>query len=79
VLLLVSLHFSHRHNSSEREENIIDGTGILHAIWLYRNAPELQALLRQVEHPTDRNLREAGMVKTRLVGGGVQGGKLGLS
>ncbi|KAJ7479499.1 hypothetical protein FB451DRAFT_1239109 [Mycena latifolia] len=44
------------------------GTGILHAIWLYRNHPELEALLPQVEHPTDDNLREAGMVRTRLVG-----------
>ncbi|KAJ7932089.1 hypothetical protein B0H13DRAFT_1857216 [Mycena leptocephala] len=48
----------------------IDGTGLLHAIWLYRNHPELSTLLDQVEHPTDENLREAGMVRVRLVGGG---------
>jgi len=46
----------------------LEGAGILHAIWLYRNHPELETLLKQVEHPTDENLRAAGMVKTRLVG-----------
>ncbi|KAJ7756050.1 hypothetical protein DFH07DRAFT_482802 [Mycena maculata] len=47
----------------------IDGTGILHAIWLYRNQPELETLLKQVEHPTDENLRAGAMIRTRLVGG----------
>ncbi|KAJ7457691.1 hypothetical protein FB451DRAFT_1183013 [Mycena latifolia] len=40
----------------------LDGTGILHAIWLYRNHPELERLMPHVENPTDNNLREAGMV-----------------
>ncbi|KAJ7469232.1 hypothetical protein FB451DRAFT_1479164 [Mycena latifolia] len=41
-----------------------DGTGILYAIWLYRNRPELHTGLAQVEDPTIDNLREAGMVQT---------------
>jgi hypothetical protein len=41
--------------------------GILHAIWLYRNHPELEMLMEQVDHPTEANLREAGMVRTRLI------------
>ncbi|KAJ7662602.1 hypothetical protein DFH06DRAFT_1471416 [Mycena polygramma] len=45
----------------------IDGTGFLHAIWLLRNHPELDALLPQVEYPTTDNLRAAGMVRTRLL------------
>ncbi|KAF7375822.1 hypothetical protein MSAN_00472100 [Mycena sanguinolenta] len=49
------------------EDFPINGTGILHSIWLYRNHPDLQRLLEQVEHPTDEALREAGMVQTRLV------------
>jgi hypothetical protein len=40
----------------------------MHAIWLYRNHPELELLLEQVAHPTDYNLRRVGMVSTRLVG-----------
>ncbi|KAJ7662606.1 hypothetical protein DFH06DRAFT_1190436 [Mycena polygramma] len=51
-----------------KEQNIpIDGTGFLHAIWLYRNNPELETLLPQAEHPTATNLREAGMVRARLI------------
>ncbi|KAJ7662611.1 hypothetical protein DFH06DRAFT_1396739 [Mycena polygramma] len=51
-----------------QNQNIpIDGTGFLHAIWLFRNHPELGALLPQVEYPTTDNLRAAGMVRTRLL------------
>lgn len=46
----------------------IDGTGLLQTIGLYRNHPELETLLEQVEHPTENNLRVAGMIRTRLVG-----------
>ncbi|KAJ7023517.1 hypothetical protein C8F04DRAFT_180802 [Mycena alexandri] len=56
---------------SGRDRDIpIDGTGILHAIWMYRNHPELDVLLPQVDDPTNDNLRQAGMVRTRLVGPG---------
>jgi hypothetical protein len=68
ALLLLSLPsslFAAKDNSALP----IDGTGILHAIWLYRNHPELETLLEQVDHPTEENLRDAGMVQTRLVGG----------
>ncbi|KAJ7113136.1 hypothetical protein C8R44DRAFT_797239 [Mycena epipterygia] len=40
----------------------VDGTGFLHAIWLFRHSPELNSRLHQVETPTDNNLRAAGMV-----------------
>jgi hypothetical protein len=49
------------------ESVVMEGTGFLHAIWLYRNQPELAAALRQVEDPTDHNLREAGMVRATLL------------
>ncbi|KAJ7156393.1 hypothetical protein C8R46DRAFT_1295215 [Mycena filopes] len=39
----------------------VDGTGVLQAIWMYRNHPELEVLLPQVGHPTTEQLREAGM------------------
>ncbi|KAF7344292.1 hypothetical protein MVEN_01720700 [Mycena venus] len=72
-LLVVSLSISgckirEGSKSGEFEETDIDGAGILHVIWLYRNHPELHALLEQVDHPTNQTLREAGMVRTRLVG-----------
>ncbi|KAJ7226844.1 hypothetical protein GGX14DRAFT_417477 [Mycena pura] len=63
--------------SPSEDDLPLDGTGILHAIWLYRNHPDLEARLEQVEHPTDENLRAAGMVKTRLMGKRVRKDELG--
>ncbi|KAJ7112169.1 hypothetical protein C8R44DRAFT_798196 [Mycena epipterygia] len=72
VLFLLSLSnfLLHRVAENDSDDVLIDGTGILHAIWLYRNHPELETLLEQVEYPTDDNLRVAGMVRVRLVGDG---------
>lgn len=76
ALLLLSLPHSivyifQRDTSTKEDEanTALDGTGILHTIWMYRNHPELAAILEQVEHPTDSNLRDAGMTEARLVGG----------
>ncbi|KAJ6503709.1 hypothetical protein C8R45DRAFT_924052 [Mycena sanguinolenta] len=76
ALLLLSLTYSifhiwHRDRSMQEEEanTQLDGTGILHTIWMYRDHAELGAILEHVEHPTDNNLREAGMVRVRMVGG----------
>ncbi|KAJ6488802.1 hypothetical protein C8R45DRAFT_992894 [Mycena sanguinolenta] len=57
-------------SAGTNEDPPINGTGILHAIWMYRNHPELQKSLEQVEHPTDENLRTAGMLQARLFGDG---------
>ncbi|KAJ6467345.1 hypothetical protein C8R45DRAFT_938692 [Mycena sanguinolenta] len=59
ALSLLSLQLLPR-DSAEGEAQI-GGTGILHSIWLYRNHPTLPELLKQVEHPSDENLRKAGM------------------
>ncbi|KAJ7818542.1 hypothetical protein B0H14DRAFT_1371797 [Mycena olivaceomarginata] len=67
-VILTMLALASLRGRNEDDDLPVDGTGILHAIWLYRNHPELEILLEQVEHPTDENLRAAGMVKTRLVG-----------
>ncbi|KAJ7105177.1 hypothetical protein C8R44DRAFT_942960 [Mycena epipterygia] len=64
ALMFLSLLF--QRGSKDDQILPIDGTGILHVIWLYRNHPELEILLDQVENPTDDNLRAAGMVRTRL-------------
>ncbi|KAJ6556971.1 hypothetical protein DFH09DRAFT_1365415 [Mycena vulgaris] len=69
ALMLLSLqHLLHPGDEKAEQDVPIDGTGLLHAIWLYRNHPELEVLLEQVERPTDDNLRDAGIVRTRLVG-----------
>ncbi|KAJ7790824.1 hypothetical protein B0H14DRAFT_3568457 [Mycena olivaceomarginata] len=73
ALTLLSLPFSLpcKHTNPEIETPI-DGVGILQAIWLYRNHPQLETLLEQVDHPTEDNLRAAGMIRTTLVGGGLR-------
>ncbi|KAJ7280272.1 hypothetical protein C8J57DRAFT_1712254 [Mycena rebaudengoi] len=66
VLALESLRYSLFHGiPQDREDATIDGAGLLHTIWLYRNHSELKTVLEQVEDsPTDQNLREAGKVGT---------------
>ncbi|KAJ7803824.1 hypothetical protein B0H14DRAFT_2613027 [Mycena olivaceomarginata] len=64
MLALASLFSQRDHHE---DDNLpLNGTGMLHTIWLYHNHPELKTILEQVEHPTDENLHAAGMVKTRL-------------
>ncbi|KAJ6606125.1 hypothetical protein DFH09DRAFT_1353339 [Mycena vulgaris] len=64
---LALLALPHSLSKTGEEDIPVHGTGLLHAIWLYRNHPELDAALKQVQHPTDKSLRSAGMVPTTLV------------
>ncbi|KAJ6484075.1 hypothetical protein C8R45DRAFT_1000114 [Mycena sanguinolenta] len=66
ALLLLSLPTSLFHRAKGASFPI-QGTGMLHSMWLYRNHRELETLLAQVEHPTDDHLRAAGMVRTTLL------------
>ncbi|KAJ6503856.1 hypothetical protein C8R45DRAFT_973929 [Mycena sanguinolenta] len=66
-LALLSLQFSRFRTNRTQVDAPIDGTGFLQAIWLYRNHPELEILVDQVEHPTEDNLRVAGMVTVALL------------
>ncbi|KAJ7167907.1 hypothetical protein C8R46DRAFT_1350814 [Mycena filopes] len=74
ALTLLSLPSSivfHKRVEAQEDYIPVDGTGLLHVIWLYRNHPEIEAQLEQVEHPTDENLRRAGMIPVKWKGGGV--------
>ncbi|KAJ6541181.1 hypothetical protein DFH09DRAFT_1089463 [Mycena vulgaris] len=63
ALAVLSLLFALSRSPQTDEGKIpMDGTGLLHLIWLYRNHPELETLLEQVEDPTDGNLRRPGML-----------------
>ncbi|KAJ7215559.1 hypothetical protein GGX14DRAFT_443098 [Mycena pura] len=66
MLLLISLQYL-QFRSDSRDGVRINGTDLLHGIWLYRHHPELATLMGRVENPTDENLRAAGMVSVRLV------------
>ncbi|KAJ7663119.1 hypothetical protein DFH06DRAFT_1395020 [Mycena polygramma] len=71
VLLLLSLPYSVSQAAADEDNSIeLGGIGLLHAIWLYRNHPELQSLLEQVENPTDEELRSAGLVNCILLPAG---------
>ncbi|KAJ7435175.1 hypothetical protein FB451DRAFT_1571618, partial [Mycena latifolia] len=67
ALFLLSLPSVIFRTDTYSDEASIDGTGTLQAIWLYRNQSELERILPQVENPTTDNLREAGMIRTRLL------------
>ncbi|KAJ6529300.1 hypothetical protein B0H19DRAFT_1193621 [Mycena capillaripes] len=68
MLLLLSLQFLVFRKTTAAEDDVVPGMGMLHIIWLYRNHPELETQLEQVVIPTNANLRQAGMVRTRLAG-----------
>ncbi|KAJ7203917.1 hypothetical protein C8J57DRAFT_1407760 [Mycena rebaudengoi] len=69
VLIIVSLRYSLNQKQFSNDEDLaIDGAGILHTIWLYRNHPDLDKVLTQVSHPSNDNLRQAGMVTTDFCG-----------
>jgi hypothetical protein len=69
IIALVSLRYSLFHGIPRGDEDLATGgSGILHTIWLYRNHPELDRFLDQAEHPTDENLRKAGMVSINFGG-----------
>ncbi|KAJ7308677.1 hypothetical protein DFH08DRAFT_975022 [Mycena albidolilacea] len=66
LLTLYSAKFSTYATPSADTREGIDGTGFLHAIWVFRNNPMLRRHLDQVHTPSEKNLRKAGMIKTRL-------------
>ncbi|KAJ6491170.1 hypothetical protein C8R45DRAFT_928997 [Mycena sanguinolenta] len=80
LLLLLSLPHSLLSGgpTSDDDDIQIDGIGLLHAIWLYRNHSELETLLKQVDQPTADNLPSAGEVRIRLVATRKKSSSLGL-
>ncbi|KAJ7654869.1 hypothetical protein B0H14DRAFT_1126242 [Mycena olivaceomarginata] len=44
----------------------IGDTGLLHVIWMFQHHHNLEYLLPHVSHPTDRNLRQAGLVRAQV-------------
>ncbi|KAJ6589716.1 hypothetical protein B0H19DRAFT_1227082 [Mycena capillaripes] len=73
ILLIVSVQFlQFREWGRMQGAAQIDGTNLLHAIWLYRDHPALETLLEQVDNPTSINLRRAGMAQVRLIDRGAR-------
>ncbi|KAJ6479803.1 hypothetical protein C8R45DRAFT_1006019 [Mycena sanguinolenta] len=61
-LALVSLQFMvlRNHDNDVQAHFSLEGTGFLHAIWIYRHKHQLRQNLEQVVHPTQQNLRRTG-------------------
>ncbi|KAJ7605865.1 hypothetical protein B0H17DRAFT_1154178 [Mycena rosella] len=47
-----------------------DGTGLLHIMWLSQRHSKVITQLKQVQEPTNNNLRAVGMIKVQLLGYG---------
>jgi hypothetical protein len=66
-IALLSLAIPHlRHPVGHGQS--LDGTGILHVIWLFRNNPEWAEVIPQIDDPTDQELRAAAMVEVSVRG-----------
>lgn len=46
----------------------LDGTGILHVIWLFRNNPEWAEVIPQINDPTEQELRAAAIMEVSVRG-----------
>lgn len=64
-LLLSMLCISLLHRAV-KEKGVIEASGILHNIWLWRSHPRLRSLLSDIKQPTEVNLRTAGLIPVQL-------------
>ncbi|KAJ6602731.1 hypothetical protein DFH09DRAFT_1125418, partial [Mycena vulgaris] len=64
ILLFLAVQLSADVGGSD---TCLDGLGLLQTIWVFEHHPGLSEILEQVENPSDYNLREAGLVKVRLL------------
>ncbi|KAJ7303723.1 hypothetical protein DFH08DRAFT_825656 [Mycena albidolilacea] len=64
VLMIFAAGFCR--GSSDSEKDSIQGTGILHTIWLFVRNPELHRMAR-IEFPSDHQLRIGGLARIQLV------------
>ncbi|KAJ7613452.1 hypothetical protein FB45DRAFT_1036388 [Roridomyces roridus] len=71
VASLVLLGLSSRFSRPDQRDTCAAkiGLDVLQIIWLYRDHPEINARLEQVQVPTDENLRQAGMFQVQLIDG----------
>ncbi|KAJ7618234.1 hypothetical protein B0H17DRAFT_1152369 [Mycena rosella] len=60
ILFGLAIRFWHIHTHSGPKP---DGTGLLHIMWLSQRHSEVTTQLKQVQEPTDNNLRTVGMIK----------------
>jgi hypothetical protein len=64
VLLFLAITFA---ADIQEPSSHFDSLGLLQILWIFERHPYLSDLLEQVEDPTNYNLRDAGLVKVRLL------------
>ncbi|KAJ7236533.1 hypothetical protein C8J57DRAFT_1479199 [Mycena rebaudengoi] len=65
ILLVLAVKFC-RHAGGPNTS--LNGTGLLHMMWLFKDHPDLAEQLERMDNPTDANLRAAGMIRVQLLG-----------
>ncbi|KAJ6533520.1 hypothetical protein B0H19DRAFT_1080932 [Mycena capillaripes] len=64
ILLLLAVKFCCHAGGPKTSLN---GTGLLHMMWLFKDHPDLAEQLENMDNPTDANLRAAGMIQVQLL------------
>jgi hypothetical protein len=61
-MLGLALHMTRASHVSQDTRAVIPNTGALQLLWLGQHSVHIHEALEDVEHPTDANLRRAGMI-----------------
>jgi hypothetical protein len=61
-MLGLTLHMTGAFHASHDNQAISPNTGVLQLLWLGHHSTAVQESLEDVEHPTDAELRRAGMI-----------------
>ncbi|KAG2120226.1 hypothetical protein DEU56DRAFT_747020 [Suillus clintonianus] len=62
IMLGLALHMTGAFDASHNSQAAIQNTGALQLLWLGHHSPSVHEALEDVEHPTEDNLRRAGMI-----------------
>ncbi|KAG1736318.1 hypothetical protein EDB19DRAFT_1910270 [Suillus lakei] len=62
IMLGLALHTTRAFSASHGSQAAILDTGALQLLWLGHHSPSVHEVLQDVEHPTEANLRRAGMI-----------------
>ena len=61
-MLGLALHMTRAFGASHRSQAAIPNNGALQLMWLGHHSASVHSALEDVKHPTDANLRRAGMI-----------------
>ncbi|KAG1733541.1 hypothetical protein EDB19DRAFT_2041213 [Suillus lakei] len=62
IMLGLALHMTRAFDASQDSQTVILNTGVLQLLWLGHHSASINEVLEDVKHPTEDNLRRAGMI-----------------